>query len=122
MTHANPHNITVDEVGDTVRIEVDSTVVAESSRARVLREGTIVPRYYFPREDVKQELLVESDLSTTCPFKGNASYWSLVLDDKRYDGLVWSYEDPIPGMEPITGLLSFFNERVDVFVGGERQD
>ena len=122
MTHANPHNITVDEVGETMRVEVDGAVVAESSRARVLREGTIVPRYYFPREDVKQELLVESDLSTTCPFKGNASYWSLVLDDKRYDGLVWSYQDPIPGMEPITGLLSFFNERVDVFVGGERQD
>ena len=105
-----------------MRIEVDGTVVAESSRARVLREGTITPRYYFPREDVKHELLVESDLSTTCPFKGDASYWSLVLDDKRYDGLVWSYQAPIPGMEPITGLLSFFNERVDVFVGGERQD
>ena len=47
MTHANPHNITVDDVGETVRIEVDGAVVAESSRARVLREGTIVPRYYF---------------------------------------------------------------------------
>ena len=121
MTHANPHHITVDDVGETVRIEIDGTVVAESSRARVLREGPITPRYYFPREDVKNEWLVESDLSTTCPFKGDASYWSLVLDGKRYDGLVWSYQAPISGMEPITGLLSFFNERVDVFVGGELQ-
>jgi uncharacterized protein (DUF427 family) len=121
MTQANPHHITVDDVDDTVRVEVDGTVVAESLRARVLREGTIVPRYYFPREDVKHELLVESDLSTNCPFKGNASYWSLLLDEKRYDGLVWSYQEPIAGMESITGLLSFFNERVDIFVGGERQ-
>ena len=44
-----------------------------------------------------------------------------MLDEKRYDGLVWSYQEPISGMEPITGLLSFFNERVDVFVGGELQ-
>jgi uncharacterized protein (DUF427 family) len=121
MTHDNPHHITVDDVTEPVRIEVDGAVVAESSRALVLREGTITPRYYLPREDVKSELLVESDLSTTCPFKGNASYWSLILDDKRYDGLVWSYQEPIPGMEPIAGLLSFFNERVDVFVGGELQ-
>jgi len=121
MTHDNPHHITVDDVAEPVRIEVNGAIVAESSRALVLREGTITPRYYLPREDVKSELLVESDLSTTCPFKGNASYWSLVLDDKRYDGLVWSYQEPIPGMEPIAGLLSFFNERVDVFVGGELQ-
>jgi uncharacterized protein (DUF427 family) len=121
MTQANPHHITVEDVAETVRIEVGGTVVAESSRARVLREGTITPRYYFPREDVKNEWLVESDLSTNCPFKGDASYWSLVLDGKRYDGLVWSYQAPISGMEPITKLLSFFNERVDVFVGGELQ-
>jgi uncharacterized protein (DUF427 family) len=122
MTQANPHHITVEDVGEIVRIEVAGAVVAESSRALVLREGTITPRYYLPREDVKNDVLVESDLTTNCPFKGDASYWSLVLDGKRYDGLVWSYQEPIPGMERIAGLLSFFNERVDVFVGGALQD
>ena len=120
-TSANPHHISVDDVGDIVRVEVDGTVVAESSRARVLREGSIVPRYYFPRDDVKMELLVPTENSSTCPFKGDASYWSVVLDGVEHKNLVWSYETPIPGMESITALLSFYNERVDVYVGGELQ-
>ncbi len=120
-TSANPHHISVDDVGDLVRVEVDGTVLAESSRARVLREGSIVARYYFPRDDVKMELLVPTDNSSTCPFKGDASYWSVVLDGVEHKNLVWSYETPIPGMEPITALLSFYNERVDLYVGGELQ-
>ncbi len=120
-TSANPHHITVDEVGDVVRVEVDGTVVAESSRARVLREGAITPRYYFPRDDVKTEFLVATDNSSTCPFKGDASYWSVVLDGVNHKNLVWSYETPIPGMEPIAELLCFYNERVDLYVGGELQ-
>jgi uncharacterized protein (DUF427 family) len=120
-TTSNPHHITVEEVGDVVRIEIDGTVLAESSRARVLREGPIVPRYYFPLDDVKTEFLVATDNTSTCPFKGDASYWSVVLDDVHHKNLVWSYEAPIPGMEPITGLLSFYNERVDLYVGDELQ-
>ncbi len=121
MTQASAHHITVEDVAEIVRVEIGGTVVAESSRARVLREGAITPRYYFPREDVKTPLLVETDTSTTCPFKGDASYWSLVLDDTRHEDLVWSYKEPIPAMEPITELLCFYNERVDIFVGGELQ-
>jgi uncharacterized protein (DUF427 family) len=120
-TNPNPHHITVEQVDEVVRVEVDGTVLAESSRARVLREGPIVPRYYFPRDDVKTELLVATDNSSTCPFKGDASYWSVVLDDVHHKNLVWSYETPIPGMEPIAELLSFYNERVDLYVGGELQ-
>jgi uncharacterized protein (DUF427 family) len=119
MTSA--HQITVDDVQGLVRVEVDGTIVAESDRARVLREGSITPRYYLPREHVKTELLVTTDTSTTCPFKGDASYWSLVIDDTKHDDIVWSYETPIPGMEPITGLMSFYNERVDLYVNDELQ-
>jgi uncharacterized protein (DUF427 family) len=120
-TSVNPHRITVDDVDDVVRVEVDGTVLAESSHARVLREGAIVPRYYFPRDDVKMELLAPTDNSSTCPFKGDASYWSAVLDGVEHKNLVWSYETPIAGMEPITALLSFYNERVDLYVGDELQ-
>ena len=116
-----PHHITVDEIDAPVRVEVDGTVVAESDRARVLREGSITPRYYLPREDVKTELLEPTDASTTCPFKGNASYWSLVIDDTTHENLVWSYERPLPGMESITEHLCFYNERVDLYVDGELQ-
>jgi uncharacterized protein (DUF427 family) len=119
MTSA--HHITLEDVHGTVRVEVDGTIVAESDRARVLREGSITPRFYLPRDDVKTELLVPSDRSTTCPFKGDASYWSLALDGTQYDDLVWSYETPIAGMEAIIGLLSFYNERVNLYVDGELQ-
>ncbi|MEX1007105.1 MAG: DUF427 domain-containing protein [Acidimicrobiia bacterium] len=120
-TSANPHHITVEDVDDVVRVEVDGTVLAESSRARVLREGAITPRYYFPPDDVNTEFLVATDNSSTCPFKGDASYWSVVLGDVHHKNLVWSYEAPISGMEPITELLCFYNERVDLYVGGELQ-
>jgi uncharacterized protein (DUF427 family) len=68
---------------------------------------------------VKTELLVATATSTTCPFKGDASYWTLVLDGTEHEDVVWSYEAPIPGMERIAGMLCFYNERADVLVDGE---
>jgi uncharacterized protein (DUF427 family) len=91
-------------------------VVAESASVRVLHEGSLPPRYYFPRDDVRTELLVRTDTSTTCPFKGAASYWTLELDDRRHDDIVWSYEAPIPEMAEIAGLLCFYNDRAEIVV------
>jgi uncharacterized protein (DUF427 family) len=58
---------------------------------------------------------------TTCPFKGQASYWSVVVDERVHDNVVWSYEEPIRGAEGIAGLLCFYNERVELTVGEKRQ-
>ena len=113
------HRITVSEPVVVVRVEVDGVLVAETARARVLREGGLPPRYYLPRDDVRMELLVSTDHSTVCPFKGGASYWTLELDDARHENIVWSYEEPIEAMAEIAGLLSFFNERVELVVEGE---
>jgi uncharacterized protein (DUF427 family) len=112
----HPHRITVEPVDATVRVSVDGTVVAESASVRVLHEGSLPPRYYFPRDDVRTELLVPTDTTTTCPFKGAASYWTLELDDRRHDDIVWSYEAPIPEMAEIAGLLSFYNDRAEIVV------
>jgi uncharacterized protein (DUF427 family) len=65
------------------------------------------------------ELLVSTDHATTCPFKGDASYWTLVLDDARHENIVWSYEEPIDALPEIAGLLCFYNERVDLVVDGD---
>ena len=110
------HRITVSEPEIAVRVEVEGVVVGETTRARVLREGSLPPRYYLPRDDVRIELLVSTDHATTCPFKGDASYWTLVLDDARHENIVWSYETPIDSMPEIAGLLCFYNERVDLVV------
>jgi uncharacterized protein (DUF427 family) len=56
------------------------------------------------------------DKTTTCPFKGSASYWSLVVDGATHDAIAWTYERPIPGAEDIAGLVCFYNERVDLVV------
>ena len=117
---AEGHRITVSEPNVTVRVEVDGVIIADTQQARVLQEGSYVPRYYVPRADVRTDLLVPTDLSSTCPFKGDASYWHLELEGTRHENLVWCYEDPIPAMAEIAGLLCFYNERVEIRVSSER--
>ena len=78
------------------------------------------PRYYLPREDVAVELR-PSDRWSVCAYKGRATYWSAVVGDEVLPDLVWSYPDPLPDMRLITGRVSLFNERLDVFLDGVQQ-
>jgi uncharacterized protein (DUF427 family) len=110
------HTITITPSDHHVEIRVDGQTVAESDRPMLLDETGLPRRYYLPREDVRTDLLRSTSFHTTCPFKGEASYWTLELDGNVYDGLVWSYEDPIDGAEDITGLMSFYNDRVELVV------
>jgi uncharacterized protein (DUF427 family) len=96
-----------------VQIVVGGTVVAETRRARFLFETRLPTRYYIPPEDVRMDLLVPSDKSTRCPYKGKAQYYSVKIGDKQFDDLVWTYPDPIPECPKIKGYLCFFNEQVD---------
>jgi uncharacterized protein (DUF427 family) len=115
----NAHRITVSEPVVAVRVEIEGVVVADTEHARVLQEGALPPRYYLPRADVRTDLLTATDLSTTCPFKGDASYWTLELDGVTHENVVWSYADPIPEMREIEGLLCFYNDRVTLHVRDE---
>jgi uncharacterized protein (DUF427 family) len=73
---------------------------------------------------VRMELLVESDAETSCPYKGDASYWSVRAGEveEAEEDLVWTYMDPSREVEPIKGYLAFFNERVDIELDGELQE
>jgi uncharacterized protein (DUF427 family) len=116
----NPgHTITITPTDLHVEVRVDGTLIAASDHPVVLEETGLPARYYLPRDDVRMDLLRPTSFSTTCPFKGDASYWTLELDGTTHDGIVWSYEHPIPGAEGITGLLSFYNDRVDLSIGDE---
>lgn len=110
------HTITITPRDLHVEVHVDGQKVAESDRPVLLDETGLPTRYYLPREDVRTDLLRATSFSTTCPFKGDASYWTLELGDKVHDGIVWSYEHPIPASEGITGLMSFYNDRVELTV------
>jgi uncharacterized protein (DUF427 family) len=112
------HRITVTPADLHVEVSVNGVRIAESDRPVLLEETGLPTRYYLPREHVRADLLRATNSETTCPFKGQASYWSVELDDEVLDDLVWSYESPIPQAEGVAGLLCFYNERVDLVVDG----
>ncbi len=114
------HSITITPADRHVEIVVNGEKVAESDRPVLLEETGLPTRYYLPREDVRTDALRPTATESVCPFKGQASYWSVEAGGETHDDLVWSYESPIPDAAGITGLLSFFNERVDVLVDGEK--
>jgi uncharacterized protein (DUF427 family) len=114
----NPgHTVTIAPADLHVEVRVDGEKVAETDHPVLLEETGMPTRYYLPRDDVRMDLLRRTNFETACPFKGQASYWTLELGDAVHDGIVWSYENPIPAAEGITGLLCFYNDRVDLTVG-----
>jgi len=105
-----------------VRVEVDGEVIAETNRPVLLYETGLPTRYYIPKLDVRMDLLEATDTVTHCPYKGAASYWSLRVGEKTYRDFVWAYPRPIPEIPKIENLLSFYNEKVDVYIDGVLQD
>jgi uncharacterized protein (DUF427 family) len=118
---ASGHTITISPARTHVVVTLGGEKLAESDRPVLLDETGLPTRYYLPREDVRTDLLRPTDTATTCPFKGRASYWSAQVDGETHEDLVWSYETPIPQAEGITGLMSFYPDRVELTVNGERQ-
>jgi len=109
------------DVRDTsrhVRVSIGGETVAESRRTKVLFEAGLPERWYFPREDVRLDLLHDSDKQTTCAYKGFASYWS-VGDE---DDIAWTYLDPLHDALEVKGMVAFFNERVELEVDGEKRE
>jgi uncharacterized protein (DUF427 family) len=116
------HRIDVLDTSRHVKVSLDGQPLAETTRARVLFETGLPPRWYIPREDVRSELLVESDKRTGCAYKGFASYWSVRVGDRVEEDLVWTYREPRREAEPVKDYLAFFNERTDVEVDGELEE
>ena len=113
---AEGHRITITPSSQHVVVRVGGQVVADSRRPVVLEETGLPNRYYLPRDDVRMDQLRPSDSATTCPFKGEASYWSLEIDGEVHNDIAWSYAQPIPSAERIGGLICFYNERVELAV------
>ena len=105
-----------------VRIEIDGEEVASSTNASFLYESGLPVRFYLPKTDVRFELLTESERHTACPYKGTARYWHVSVDGTRHDDIVWGYDHPLPESQKIAGLVSFYNEKVDIYLDGELQE
>jgi uncharacterized protein (DUF427 family) len=105
-----------------VEVMVDGVKVADSVRPRMLFETGLPTRYYLPKVDVRMDLLVPTDLETHCPYKGTANYYSVEVNGKVFENIVWWYKHPIAEAQQIAGCVSFYNEKVDVIVDGEPEE
>src|ERR1044072_1199329 len=111
---AGAHAVTIPPSTIHVEVRLEGELLAVTDRPLRLEETGLPARYYVPREEVPVELLRSTTFPTNCPFKGEASDWSPDIGGKTHDGIVWSYEDPIPSAVDIAGYLSFYPDRVDV--------
>jgi uncharacterized protein (DUF427 family) len=112
---------TINIVPTTAHVEVryGGRLLATTDRAMKLDETGLPSRYYLPQDDVQTDLLRPTAFHTNCPFKGEASYWSLDIDGEIHDGIVWSYETPTAQAAEVRGMLSFYPDRTEVTVDGQ---
>ena len=104
-----------------VRARFAGEVVLDSTRGALLHESNVLPRLYVPLEDVRADLLERTDHSTHCPFKGDASYWSVRVGDRVAENAVWTYEDPIDEASWLRGLVSVYPERMDAWLDEDEE-
>jgi uncharacterized protein (DUF427 family) len=107
------HPITIAKNDKRVRVTFAGRVIANTGRALTLKEAGYKPVFYIPRADADMSLLKHTDHQTHCPYKGDASYFSIVTDGRSTENAVWSYEKPFPAVGEIREYLAFYPNRVD---------
>ncbi|MDX2156587.1 MAG: DUF427 domain-containing protein [Hyphomicrobiaceae bacterium] len=107
------HPITIAPNPKRVRVTLGGKVVADSTRALTLQEAKYPAVQYIPRADADMTLYRRTEHSTHCPYKGDASYYTLQVGDREAKNAVWSYEQPFPHMAEIKEYLAFYPDRVD---------
>jgi uncharacterized protein (DUF427 family) len=112
------HPITIEANAARVRVRFGGKVVADTTRALALREASYPAVYYIPRADADMSLLKATSHATHCPYKGDASYFTISVDGRTAENAVWSYEQPYPAMADIKEYLAFYPNRVDAIEVG----
>jgi uncharacterized protein (DUF427 family) len=110
------HPITIEPSTEHVVVRSGDAVIADTRAALVLREATIPPVYYVPLSDVDQALLRPSNHETYCPFKGDASYYTVAAGDRELQDAIWYYADPYPAVAQIKDHVAFYTTKVDLAV------
>jgi uncharacterized protein (DUF427 family) len=111
------HPITIEPTGERVTVHAGGRVIADTTQALTLREASYPPVQYVPLADVDAEVLRRTESHTYCPYKGEASYYSVVLDGAELTDAIWTYEQPYPAVAEIAGRVAFYPNRVDIAVG-----
>jgi len=119
MTRAGTadHPITIEPIAGKVRVVWRGRKIGESVRALELAEAGYKPVAYVPREDVDMSVFERNDRVTTCPYKGEANYFTLHDGEARDENAVWTYEKPKAEVAEIASHLAFYPSRVEVVRG-----
>jgi uncharacterized protein (DUF427 family) len=105
------HPITIEANSSRVRVTVGGKLIADTRDALTLREASYPPVQYIPRRDVDMAALTRSEHTTYCPYKGDASYYSIPAGGDRALNAVWTYETPFDAMAQIKDYVAFYPDR-----------
>jgi uncharacterized protein (DUF427 family) len=108
------HPITITPNPKRVRVSAAGVTIADTVRALTLKEASYPAVQYIPRQDANMTALSRTDRTTHCPYKGDASYFSVVIDGETIENSVWTYETPFPAMAEIAGFLAFYPDKVTI--------
>jgi uncharacterized protein (DUF427 family) len=107
------HPITITPNRQRVLVKAAGALIADTRDALTLQESSYPPVQYIPRKDVDMNLLQRTNHSTHCPYKGDASYYSVPGGGDKSVNAVWTYESPYPAVAQIKDYVAFYPGRVD---------
>ena len=107
------HPITIEANPSRVVVRVGGEIIADTNNTLTLREASYPLVQYIPRRDVDMDALTRSEDTTYCPYKGDASYYSVPIGGDRSRNAVWTYEMPFEAMAQIKDYIAFYPDRVD---------
>ena len=114
------HPITIEPTKGRVQVRVNGELVADTTSALVLQEATLPAVQYIPLADVAEDRLTRTDTATYCPFKGDASYYSVTTSaGDTVEDAIWTYEQPYPAVEAIAGHVAFYPNKAEITVAGD---
>ena len=115
LSEAPAHRIFFADDRRRLRAQIGDHVVLDTTRWKLLYETGILPVPYVPLVDFDQDLLERTQHTTHCPFKGDASYWSVRIGDRVLENAVWTYEDPLPAASWLRGYAALYWNRADAW-------
>jgi uncharacterized protein (DUF427 family) len=115
-TPNDEHPISIQATHGRVLVRAGTTLIADTTNALTLREASYPAVQYVPLADIDPQVLRRSDSASYCPFKGDASYFTLVTADGEIADAVWTYEQPYPAVTQIAGHAAFYPDRVQISV------
>jgi uncharacterized protein (DUF427 family) len=114
------HPITIEPTPARVRVRVNGELIADTTAALRLQESTYPAVHYIPMNDVVQEMLRRTDTATYCPFKGEASYYSVTTAaGHTVDDAAWTYEQPHPAVAAIAGHVAFYPDKAEITLSAD---